>query len=70
MANIYSDLHKNVQDVFNREGVELLSPHFRAQRDGSATMIPPEYFRPDTFKPHGFDININSSAQNLETEKK
>ncbi|GAB6012237.1 mechanosensitive ion channel family protein [Viscerimonas tarda] len=29
MPAIYSDLNKNIQDVFNREGLELLSPHYR-----------------------------------------
>ena len=28
MAAIYSDLNKNIQDIFEREGLELLSPHF------------------------------------------
>ncbi|MDR1810485.1 MAG: mechanosensitive ion channel family protein [Prevotella sp.] len=31
MPSIYSDLNKNIQDVFTREKLELLSPHYRAQ---------------------------------------
>jgi small-conductance mechanosensitive channel len=30
-----SDLHARIQDAFNAAGVEILSPHHRAQRDGS-----------------------------------
>ena len=40
---IYSDLRQNIQDVFNELGIELMSPHYRAERDGSASAIPPEY---------------------------
>jgi small-conductance mechanosensitive channel len=31
MPSIYSELNKNIQDVFAREKLELLSPHYRAQ---------------------------------------
>jgi len=40
MARIYSDLHQNIQDRFNEAGVEIMSPHYRAERDGSETTIP------------------------------
>ena len=46
MAKIYSDLHQNIQDVFNEAGIELLSPHYQAHRDGSQSMIPPSYLPP------------------------
>lgn len=39
-AQIYSDLHALIQDVFARNGVEIMSPHYRAERDGPST-IPP-----------------------------
>lgn len=42
-ARIYSLLHQNIQDEFNRAGVEIMSPHYRAQRDGSeSTVVPRE----------------------------
>lgn len=44
---IYSELRQHIQDVFNELGIELMSPHYRAQRDGSASTIPPEYFSKD-----------------------
>lgn len=58
MANIYSDLNKNIQDVFNREGIELLSPHYRSLRDGSDVMMPKEYIRENKFKTSPFSMNI------------
>jgi len=38
---IYSGLHQNIQDLFNKAGVEIMSPHYRAQRDGNDSTIPP-----------------------------
>ncbi len=40
MALIYSDIHKNILDVFNEEGVEILSPQYIAARDGNLTTVP------------------------------
>lgn len=42
LAQIYSDLHQNIQDRFNEAGVEIMSPHYIATRDGSETTIPKE----------------------------
>lgn len=39
-ARIYSELHGHIQDAFNQAGVEILSPHYRAQRDGAESTIP------------------------------
>nr|WP_319401589.1 mechanosensitive ion channel family protein [uncultured Carboxylicivirga sp.] len=57
-ALIYSSLHQNIQDVCNEKGIEILSPHYRAARDGNTTTIPPEY-RPENYQPEGFVVNIN-----------
>jgi hypothetical protein len=40
MARIYSDLHNNILDEFNKAGVEIMSPHYSAFRDGNASTIP------------------------------
>jgi small-conductance mechanosensitive channel len=40
---IYSDLHRNIQNVCNEAGVELTSPHYISTRDGSPINIPEEY---------------------------
>ena len=42
-ALIYSELHKHLLDVFHAAGIELLSPHFRAMRDGSELDMPAAY---------------------------
>ena len=39
-AMIYSELHQNIQDFCQKNGIEIMSPHYRANRDGSATTIP------------------------------
>lgn len=39
-ALVYSTLHQNIQDVCNEKGIEILSPHYRAARDGNMTTIP------------------------------
>ena len=40
MALIYSDLNKNIQDVFDKEGLEILSPKYVASRDGNTSTVP------------------------------
>ncbi len=42
MARIYSDLHENIQDTFNEAGVEIMSPHYTALREGNRMAIPEE----------------------------
>ena len=42
-AVIYSQLHQNIQDKFNEAGMEIMSPHYRAERDGNTIAIPEEY---------------------------
>ncbi len=44
---IMSDLHQNIQDVFNEAGVEIMSPQYIATRDGNATTIPSDYLKTD-----------------------
>ncbi len=40
MALIYSDMHRNILDVFNEAGIEILSPQYIAARDGNLTTVP------------------------------
>lgn len=40
MALIYSELHQNIQDNCIMAGIEILSPHYRAVRDGNPITIP------------------------------
>lgn len=39
-AWIYSNLHQNIQDSCQKSGIEIMSPHYRANRDGSDLTIP------------------------------
>jgi len=61
-ALIYSNLHQNIQDICNEKGIEILSPHYRAGRDGNTTTIPPEY-RPKNYQPEGFVVNIEDKKK-------
>lgn len=56
-GSIYSDLHTNIQDCFNEAGIEIMSPHYRAGRDGSQTTIPNNYL-PKDYKAPPFNFNI------------
>ena len=56
-ASIYSNLHQNIQDVCNEKGVEILSPHYRAARDGNMSTIPPN-FLPKDYKSPSFNFNV------------
>jgi len=47
MAAIYSELHASIQDKFNESGVEIMSPHYRAARDGNLSTIPADYLPAD-----------------------
>jgi small-conductance mechanosensitive channel len=57
LSKIYSSLHANILDEFHSQNVEILSPAYRASRDGSATTIPEVIPRvevePDTKKEDG-----------------
>ncbi|WP_040396461.1 mechanosensitive ion channel family protein [Cesiribacter andamanensis] len=62
MAAIYSELHRNIQDAFNEGGVEILSPHYRAQRDGNTVTIPPSYL-PKDYQAPSFRVETISKDQ-------
>jgi small-conductance mechanosensitive channel len=57
-ADIYSDLHQNIQDCCNEAGIEILSPHYRNLRDGNATSIPANYLG-DDYKAPAFKVDTN-----------
>ncbi|MDE7410653.1 MAG: mechanosensitive ion channel family protein [Paramuribaculum sp.] len=47
LGPIMSALHQNIQDTFNEAGVEIMSPHYYAGRDGNASTIPEDYLKAD-----------------------
>jgi small-conductance mechanosensitive channel len=55
MASIYSSLHQNIQDLFNQTGIEIMSPHFSALRDGNQCTIPAD-FLPRDYTPPSFRV--------------
>ena len=61
-AKIYSEIHSNIQDGFNEAGIEILSPHYRAARDGNVLTIPPQYIPPN-YKASGFKVNIERDKE-------
>lgn len=60
-AVIYSQLHANIQDHFNRAGVEIMSPHYKALRDGNRTTIPNDYLDKD-YTPPPFTVQQNKAT--------
>jgi small-conductance mechanosensitive channel len=52
---IYSNLHQNIQDCFNEAGIEIMSPHYKALRDGNHTTIPDSYLSKD-YQPSVFQV--------------
>ncbi len=56
MAALYSRLHQNIQDKFNEAGVEIMSPHYGALRDGNQVAIPPAHLPPNYQAP-GFRVH-------------
>lgn len=56
---IYSSLHQNIQDSFNAAGIEIMSPHYTALREGNTTTIPSDYLKEDYEAP-AFNIKSKS----------
>ncbi|MCH6233291.1 mechanosensitive ion channel family protein [Cognataquiflexum rubidum] len=58
MARVYSELHQNIQDVFFERGIEIMSPHYRAARDGNMTTIPANYL-PQDYQVPVFNVKMD-----------
>ncbi len=69
MARIYSEIHQNIQDKFNQGGVEIMSPHYRAMRDGNQTTVPASYL-PENYNPPSFKIFHEGKPSSQKDEKK
>ena len=54
-AVIYSQLHKHIKNELHNAGIEILSPHYSAIRDGNVLTVPPENIPKDYVKT-GFKI--------------
>ncbi|GIX41367.1 MAG: ion channel [Leptospiraceae bacterium] len=62
MPKLYSEIHQNIQDLFNENGVEILSPHYRALRDGNMITIPENYLDKN-YIPPSFRVNLQKNEK-------
>lgn len=60
MARLYGLLHQNIQDAFNRGGIEIMSPHYAALRDGN-TVTTPEGNRKPGDRPGAFRVETREA---------
>ena len=51
-----SKLHENIQDKCNEVGIEIMSPHYSAIRDGNQNTIPEDYL-PSDYVPPSFRVS-------------
>ncbi|MBE7178856.1 MAG: mechanosensitive ion channel, partial [Mucilaginibacter polytrichastri] len=57
-AAIYSELNGHILDVCHEQGIEVMSPHFHAMRDGSRLNIPNENL-PKNYEPPAFGVKVD-----------
>jgi small-conductance mechanosensitive channel len=62
MIETYARLHANIQDAFYAAGVEIMSPHFTAIRDGNTIAIPPA-LRSPAYRAQGFRVEDAGAPQ-------
>ena len=63
---IYSQLHQHIQDFANEAGIEIMSPHYYAARDGNQSTIPTDYL-PGDYVSQGF--KVDNTSNNKSTNK-
>jgi small-conductance mechanosensitive channel len=61
MIDIYAVLHSRIQDAFYAAGVEIMSPHVTAIRDGNTIAIP-EAFRAPAYQPRRFRVETEAGS--------
>ena len=66
MQNTYAELHQNIQDKFNAAGVEIMSPHYRALREGNRKAIPAGNLPADYSAPAFRVLPVEKSAKSTE----
>lgn len=65
-AIIYSSLHQKIQDKFNEAGVEIMSPHYRAVRDGNQVAVPTDYLPEDYVAP---SFKVKNDGEDTKKDK-
>lgn len=61
MANIYSELHKNIQDCFNEYGVQIMSPHYEGDPSGIKVVPKSGWYKPPAKPPGGEETRADIS---------
>jgi len=56
MSFTYSELHKNILEKFDAAGVEIMSPHYYALRDGNPSTVP-SVLDEKGYEPPAFQVN-------------
>lgn len=51
MAQIYSDIHKNIQDVFNEYEIAIMTPHYVADTDQPKISLKKDWFAAPAYPP-------------------
>jgi small-conductance mechanosensitive channel len=57
---ILSELHENIQNSCNKNGIEILSPHYKSLRDGSWVAKPGKYI-PENYQAPYFTVRSTKS---------
>jgi small-conductance mechanosensitive channel len=58
MAVTYSELHQNIQDFCIKAGIEILSPHYGALRDGNQSTIPADQL-PKDYQAPPYNVRVS-----------
>jgi small-conductance mechanosensitive channel len=58
MAGIYSELHKNIQDVFNEYGVQIMSPAYRFDPERPKIVPKEKWYAPPAKPPDDSETNV------------
>jgi len=61
-ASIYSELHQNIQDSCIEAGIEILSPHYRALRDGNDLAMPNDA-KPNNHSTPSFRVSVQRNTE-------
>ncbi len=62
-SGVLTSLFENILDVFNERGIEIMSPHYYAKRDGSEITIPAKYNQASSKETASETSNNNETIQ-------
>ncbi len=62
LPQIYSELHGHIQDVFNEAGLEIMSSHYMALRDGNNMAVPTPYL-PKDYQVPSFKVDRDKGSK-------